>query len=36
MDLTRDQHLAMHRSMVRIRLFEEAAGTMGRYYVHDA
>ena len=28
MELTRDQHLAMHRSMVRIRLFEEAAGTL--------
>ncbi len=28
MDLTRDQHLAMHRSMVRIRLFEEAAGKL--------
>ena len=28
MDLTRDQQLAMHRSMVRIRLFEEAAGRL--------
>ena len=28
MDLTREQHLAMHRSMVRIRLFEEAAGSL--------
>jgi pyruvate dehydrogenase E1 component alpha subunit len=28
MDLTRDQQLAMHRSMVRIRLFEETAGTL--------
>ena len=28
MDLTRDQHLAIHRSMVRIRLFEEAAGKL--------
>jgi pyruvate dehydrogenase E1 component alpha subunit len=28
MDLTRDQQLAMHRSMVRIRLFEEAAGAL--------
>ncbi|HWC68480.1 MAG TPA: thiamine pyrophosphate-dependent dehydrogenase E1 component subunit alpha [Acidimicrobiales bacterium] len=28
MDLTRDQQLAMHRSMVRIRLFEETAGKL--------
>jgi pyruvate dehydrogenase E1 component alpha subunit len=28
MDLNREQHLAMHRSMVRIRLFEETAGTL--------
>ena len=28
MDLTTDQLLAMHRSMVRIRLFEEAAGKL--------
>jgi pyruvate dehydrogenase E1 component alpha subunit len=28
MALTRDEHLAMHRSMVRIRLFEEAAGSL--------
>jgi pyruvate dehydrogenase E1 component alpha subunit len=28
MDLTREQMLAMHRSMVRIRLFEEAAGKL--------
>ena len=28
MELTREQQLAMHRSMVRIRLFEEAAGKL--------
>lgn len=28
MELTKDQHLAMHRSMVRIRLFEETAGKL--------
>lgn len=28
MDLTREHQLTMHRSMVRIRLFEEAAGTL--------
>lgn len=28
MELTHDDHLAMHRSMVRIRLFEEAAGKL--------
>lgn len=28
MELTREQHLAMHRSMVRIRLFEETAGKL--------
>jgi TPP-dependent pyruvate/acetoin dehydrogenase alpha subunit len=28
MEMTREQHLAMHRSMVRIRLFEETAGTL--------
>jgi TPP-dependent pyruvate/acetoin dehydrogenase alpha subunit len=28
MDLTPTEHLAMHRSMVRIRLFEEAAGKL--------
>jgi acetoin:2,6-dichlorophenolindophenol oxidoreductase subunit alpha len=28
MELSRDRHLAMLRSMVRIRLFEEAAGTL--------
>ena len=28
MDLTHDQQLAMHRSMVRIRLFEETAGKL--------
>jgi pyruvate dehydrogenase E1 component alpha subunit len=28
MELTREQRLAMHSSMVRIRLFEEAAGTL--------
>lgn len=28
MGLTRDEHLELHRSMVRIRLFEEAAGSL--------
>jgi acetoin:2,6-dichlorophenolindophenol oxidoreductase subunit alpha len=28
MELTRERHLAMHRSMVRIRLFEETAGKL--------